>query len=736
MNSTLRRVLMILLAVAGLTAVGVAADWWISAPEDVAVRYVGRDSCAQCHQTELVAWQGSDHDLAMDLATDQTVLADFDDAEFTYQGVTSRMFRRGDEFWIHTEGPDGKMQDFRIKYTFGVRPLQQYMVEFPDGRVQVLRISWDTENKRWFNVPPPDVVDERIEPGDPLHWTGVAQNWNHTCASCHSTDYHKNYDLATDTYHSTFAEIDVSCEACHGPGSLHVDLAESRSLFWDRRHGYGLARLKGEDPQPQLQACAPCHSRRSQVHPEFRPGVPLLDHFEPELLHEGLYHADGQILDEVYVYGSFLQSRMHRENVRCTDCHDPHTTRLKFQGNMLCTQCHTPGKYDGPVHHHHPVGSAGASCVECHMPETTYMVVDPRRDHSIRVPRPDLTVSLGTPNACHGCHTAPDETPAWAAQHVRQWYGPRRPDDPHFAPALAAAREGRPEGEDLLLKLLRRPTTPAIVQATALAHLGQYSTDASRQARVKALASDDPLVRTSAARSVGELPPGRMISALAPLLEDPIRSVRMSAGRRLASMPSALLSAEQRTALEGVLEDYRTAQQMHADRAAAHINLGNLAQDLGQVRQAADAFRAAIRVEPYLSGSRSNLASLLEQSGGDPEEIRRLREEELDVLARDAELLPDNAVVQYRYGLLLYLLSQLDEAEQALERACSLDPSSYDFRLALTLLYEKRAKWQQALQSVQLLAVLRPGDATAAQLAGRIAQQARGAGAAGSSGSP
>jgi tetratricopeptide (TPR) repeat protein len=730
-----------------LAAIGggiVLADWWTTRPADMTAHYVGRGRCIECHQTQAHDFAGSHHDLAMDRATDESVLGKFDGGTLEHFGVTSRMYRDGKRYMINTEGPDGKQADFEIKYVFGVTPLQQYMVEFarpPDmpeneiARLQVLRVSWDTNKKQWFYLPAPD-VDEKLEPGDDLHWTGVAQRWNTMCADCHSTNLQKNYDTTTGVYHTTFSEIDVSCEACHGPGSNHVKLAEEKLLFWDRKQGYALPKLKSEDARVQVETCARCHSRRRIVHPDFRPGGDYYDNYANELLMETTYHADGQILDEVYVYGSFLQSKMYHKNVRCTDCHDPHTARLIHEGNNVCTSCHQhpAGKYDGAIHHRHNAGSTGASCVECHMPETTYMVVDPRRDHSIRVPRPDLTVALGTPNACNGCHTEPDETPAWAAEHVRKWYGPRRPDDPHFAPALAAAREGRPEGESLLLKLLRRPTTPAIVQATAVAQLAQYPTDASRQARLKALASDDPLVRISAARSVGELPPGRMTSALAPLLEDPSRGVRMSAGRRLASMPSALLSAEQRTALEGVLEDYRTAQQMHADRAAAHINLGNLAQDLGQMRQAADAFRTAIRVEPYLSGARSNLASLLEQSGGDPEEIRRLREEELDVLARDAELLPDNAVVQYRYGLLLYLLSQLDEAEQALERACSLEPASFDFRLALTLLYEKRGKWQQALQSVQRLAALRPGDPTIVQLAGRIAQQARGAG--GSSGSP
>ncbi|MEX0612532.1 MAG: cytochrome c3 family protein, partial [Pirellulales bacterium] len=426
MPASTARFTLLFTALAALAVGGVLAWDWLSVVPSEAVAnasYVGRQTCAECHQAEHKLWLGSDHDLAMDLATDETVLADFNDTSFTYHGVTTRFFRRDGKFVVNTEGFDGQHHDYVVKYTFGVRPLQQYMVAFPDGRVQVLRESWDVENKKWFYVTPPDVTDERIEPGDPLHWTGIAQNWNTTCADCHSTNLQKNYDSATDTYHTTFEEIDVSCEECHGPGGVHVDLARSWSPFWDRRIGYGLPPLKSKNLQVQLETCAKCHSRRYQVHEDFRPGQPLLDFYEPALLSAGLYEADGQILDEVYEYGSFQQSRMHANRVRCSDCHEPHSLKLKFAGNQLCTQCHEPAKYDTPGHHHHAIGSAGAQCIECHMPSRLYMVIDERRDHSFRVPRPDVSAELGTPNACNDCHTRPDETFQWAADAVLNWYG-------------------------------------------------------------------------------------------------------------------------------------------------------------------------------------------------------------------------------------------------------------------------------------------------------------------------
>lgn len=400
--------------IAALAGAAVFADWWLCLPDDAQATFVGRGSCRECHQPEYDLWVGSHHDLAMDRATPETVLGDFNDVAFEQFGIRSRLFRRGDKFFAHTEGPDGKLADFEIKYVLGVTPLQNYMVEFdraadqPEheiARLQVLRITWDTPRKRWFYVPPPDVRDQPLAPDDDLHWTGMAQRWNNMCADCHSTDLQKNFDVASRTYHTTYAEIDVSCEACHGPASLHVELARSRRLFWDRKRGYGLARLK-DNQKAQIETCAPCHSRRGVVHPNFRPGDDYHDYFVSELLRGETYHADGQIQDEDYEYASFLQSKMYHKGIKCSDCHDPHSMRIRYRGNALCTSCHAhpAGKYDGPSHHHHQPDSIGAACPECHMPRTTYMEVDPRLDHSIRNPRPDVSVDLGTPNACTRCH--------------------------------------------------------------------------------------------------------------------------------------------------------------------------------------------------------------------------------------------------------------------------------------------------------------------------------------------
>lgn len=518
----------------------VFADWYFTVGEGTAATYVGRQKCMQCHTKEAHQWKDSHHDLAMDVATEETVLGDFNDAKFTRFGLTSRFFKKDGKYFVNTEGPDGEMGDFEIKYVFGCDPMQQYMVEFDRpkdmpkdevARVQVLRLSWDVNKKRWFYIPPSD-VDEKLDPNDVLHWTGWGQCWNTMCADCHSTNLKKNYDHNKQEYHTTFSEIDVSCEACHGPGSTHVQLAEKKTFFWDRKLGYGLAKLKSADTDVQIQTCAQCHSRRRVLHPEYHPGSDFYDSFDNELLSGSTYYADGQIMDEVYVFGSFIQSKMYHKGIKCSDCHNPHSLQLKHKGNQVCTSCHQhpAGKYDTPAHHFHKDGSLGASCVECHMPETTYMVIDPRRDHSLRIPRPDLSVEIGTPNACTRCHIDKSNLPTekrgkvkqyldWLAaaragdeviaaevkrvdtrmaESFHKWYGYKNDLDDHFAIAFDAYRKGETRSPMALIKVARNKALPAIVRATAMMELGADGSDQSLKLATTLLKDRDPQVRSSA----------------------------------------------------------------------------------------------------------------------------------------------------------------------------------------------------------------------------------------------
>jgi predicted CXXCH cytochrome family protein len=329
----------------------------------------------------------------MQEAREDTVLGDFKNANFELRGKRWRFFRSKDgRFVVSAEGPDGALHDYDVDYTFGVEPLQQYLVSFPGGRQQALPVAWDSNKRRWFYLFP----GKDIPPSDWLHWTRQGQNWNAMCADCHSTNVTKGYDPETDTFQTRWSELSVGCEACHGPGSLHADWARLSASKRDKAKDHGLVTHTANAPNhAQVELCATCHSRRAQFADQGRPGAPLLDRYLPVLLSPGLFHADGQILDEDFEFQSFTQSKMFAKGVKCTNCHDAHSGEVYAQGNALCTRCHAASSYDGPAHHFHQVLVAGkpnpgALCVSCHMPGKDYMVLDFRRDHSLRIPRPDL----------------------------------------------------------------------------------------------------------------------------------------------------------------------------------------------------------------------------------------------------------------------------------------------------------------------------------------------------------
>src|SRR6516164_4730432 len=565
--------------------------------------FVGAQACAGCHAAEFDAWKGSHHALAMQPATAATVLGDFTGAKLEHFGVTTTFSRDGDKFIVRTDGPDGALHDYPIAYPFGVYPLQQYLVALSGGRYQALGIAWDSRPKqqggqRWFHLYP----GQQLKPGDPLHWTGRDQTWNYQCAQCHSTNLQKNYDLAANTYATTWTDVDVACEACHGPGSHHVAWATAHAgggfypsgsddpkrgltnwlqptdkAHWEMDPDTGIARGAEKLTSTELETCAACHSRRKGIAKSSLPGELYLDAYLPALLGPGLYHVDGQIDGEVYEYGSFLQSRMHAAGVTCSNCHDPHSARLRAEGNALCAQCHMPAKFDATQHHHHQPGSAGAQCVNCHMPTKNYMVVDARRDHSMRVPRPDLSVALGTPNACSQCHVG--NSAQWAAQVVRQ-------TTPHYGVALHAGRAGAADAEQQLARLILDQKQPAIARATALPLLAPYMTAASEPPLAAAIADADPLVRLAAPRALPAAPSPALLQAIAPLLGDPVRAVRIEAARSLAGTDLLALTPAQQTAFVKATAELVAAENVDADRPEAHLNLGLLEMRRGDAAKA------------------------------------------------------------------------------------------------------------------------------------------------------
>lgn len=747
------RFLWALLCAALLAGPGFAQD----EAKPAAAAFVGAAACAGCHADQTKSWAGSHHAQAMQQATAATVLGDFNGASLDHHGVTTTFSRNGDSFMVRTEGPDGAPHDYEIAYTFGVYPLQQYLIAFPGGRYQALGIAWDSRPKdqggqRWMHLYP----NETLAPGSPLHWTGRDQTWNYQCAACHSTDLQKNYDLASNSYATSWSDVNVSCEACHGPGSRHVDWAKARAGgratdddphlgltawlaapatdVWRMNPDTGIAQRTAQAEGQELDVCAGCHARRKVIAKNAPVGTPFLDANLPALLEPGLYHADGQIDGETFEYGSFLQSRMHHAGVTCSNCHEPHSLVLRAEGNALCAQCHLPAKFDVAAHTHHEAGSAGAQCVNCHMPSKTYMIVHERRDHSLRVPRPDLTLAIGTPNACATCHA--DKGPAWAAQRLAEWFPGGRQTQGHYGLALSAGRTGAADAGQRLDELIADAGQPAIARASALALLQPYASSRSQAVIEAALKDPDPLVRAAVSRVLPPAPSAAMVKAFAPLLSDPVRAVRVEAARALAGAGSSAMTDAQRTALAAAYLELVDAEMTDADRPEAHLNLGLVDMRRGQGAAAEAEYQTALRLDPAFVPALVNLADLDRARGADDAGADLLRKAvaiepnnadahhslglalvrqknyaaALAELRKANELAPDNSRYAYVYAIALNTVGGHPQAMALLEETHRRHPTDRDVLLALVSIARETGVDAAALVHARELAALYPND--------------------------
>lgn len=723
--------------------------------------FVGTQVCAGCHEGEYGAWQRSHHALAMQAVTPATVVGDFTNARLEHFGVVTTFTRDGDRFVIRTDGPDRESHEYEVAYTFGIYPLQQYLITFPGGRLQALGIAWDNRpreagGQRWFHLYP----DQELKGGDRLHWTGRDQTWNHMCADCHSTGLKKNYDLGTDAYDTTWSEVNVACETCHGPGSRHIAWAQSstspatrsdqphsdrkglmtwlgarKDENWEMNPKTGIAKRSAPPGSAELDTCGACHARRSVISTEPTAGAPFLNTYLPALLEPELYHADGQIDGEVFEYGSFLQSRMHKAGVTCSDCHEPHGLGLRADGNAVCAQCHAPSRFEAVSHHHHDATSTGARCTGCHMGSKVYMGVDRRHDHSFRVPRPDLSVAIGVPNACTACHA--DKPADWAARTVAGWYPQGRQTTPHYGLALHAGRVEAADAERRLSELIRDRQQPPIARATALGLLGPYFTSASTGAVRAGVNDAAPLVRMAAPRALPAVIPPHMLPILMPLLSDRVRAVRIEAARALAAIDPLTMGEATRKAFDAALQELIAAEMLNADRPESHLNLGLLHLRRRDLPAAETSYRTALRLDPSFVPAMVNLADLERLRGRDAQSLSLLHQ----ALSRDPgnadvrhalglalvrqsdpagalvelrkanELAPDNARYAYVYAIALNSAGAADEAIRLLAHVHQRHPTNREVLVALATLSRDAGNVEKAITYAQALVALEPANA-------------------------
>jgi predicted CXXCH cytochrome family protein len=698
----------IIVLVAGI-AWGLILRWTPPLP---AASFAGSEACAACHAEAFSLWQQSHHRHAMEAADAGSVLGDFRDATFDYFGTTSRFFTRDGQYFVHTDNARGVMETFRIAYTFGYHPLQQYLVEFPDGRMQALGLAWDSRTRaeggqRWFAL----YGDRKVTHEDPLHWTGALQNWNSQCAACHSTGIVKGYRREDNRYDTRWKEISVGCEACHGPGSRHVEWANGarrqgdKGLTADLRKAWEstvgarpVAQPAGAAMSAQMQACAACHSRRSELQPTDA-AAGFLDNFALSPLQEHLYFDDGQMRDEVYETGSFLQSRMHNNQVACTNCHEPHSSRLRISGNGLCLQCHEPRQFQTPAHFFHEPDSTGAQCVNCHMPQRTYMGVDVRHDHSLRIPDPVASVRHGVPNACTQCHANRDDH--WAAEFLAKRTGRREPRYPHAA-FLAGARRGDATVVPELLALARDAGQAPALRAIALQESGRFGGSSQVDAAVATMGERDPLLRAAAAASLGQLDPVQRLTRLASLLADPVKSVRIAAARALIELHPERAPESLRPALRRSFDEYQASLLHNADMPAAMTELASFQAAQGDLDGAEQSLLQARRLSPRFLTAMLNLADVQRARG---------RDDEGELLLREAlAAWPESGDVYHALGLLYVRTGRTPQAVELFRQAVVLAPDNARHALVHALALIETGRRAEGLAALQRAARRFPAD--------------------------
>lgn len=657
-------------------------------PKFVAPLFVGSATCGDCHAEQFAQWSNSHHALSMQVSSEQSVLADFD----TLFGESK--FSRHDGIYLASQRDQhGNENTYVVTHTFGVAPLQQYLVDMGDGRLQALRQSWDSRpahqgGERWFH----QYEDETIEPGGVLHWTQIAQNWNSMCADCHSTSLRKGFDPSTDSFETTYAEINVGCEACHGPGSQHVD---------NPAHPLP-AQTALSNAASQAEVCAACHSRRAQISEGYTAGAEFYDYYVPALVNPPLYYSDGQILEEVYVFGSFATSKMFRQGVSCSDCHSPHSAELKLSGNATCLQCHSPAgnpkyptltnkAYDTSEHHLHVPDTAGARCVSCHAPTRTYMGVDQRHDHSFRIPAPHLSVLHDTPNACNQCHQ--DQSAQWAADVLRARFG--EPSTTHFAHAFASQINNQGI-EQSLTEIATRSKQASVVAATALSKLGPGSSSASAHAIRQALDHPHPLVRHTVLGVIHRLNSTHMQYAFTKLLVDPTRAVRIEAAR----VALLLLSPTDRSRLDpnftSALAEYEDSQQLNAEQPAARVNLAHMFSALEKPELAEKHLLAALQTNSQFIPALLNYADLLRATN---------RDNKAESYLIDAtSIIPSVPQAQYAYALWLVRAGQPQQALSVLASAYRSAPQQVEIAYTYAIALNSLGKSLQALTLMRQLA--------------------------------
>ncbi|QHJ11016.1 Lipopolysaccharide assembly protein B [Paraglaciecola mesophila] len=679
--------------------------------------YVGAQACQSCHQSEYDQWRESDHFKAMQAANKGSVLGDFNDTLVTFHDIQTRFFVENGQYKLTTTNKQNKVQTFDVPYTFGFYPLQQYLIDVGEGKLQAFNIAWDSRSKeeggqRWFHLQP----IEKITPEHPFFWQRHFQNWNSRCADCHTTDLKRNFEPKSNTFATQFSEVNVACESCHGPAGQHIKLAKKGELS-AQNSGFSqtlpalknfsfspnnpIAHVDGKPNNSEINVCARCHSLRTPLEHPFADShsqQSFVDDNRLEWIRAPFYHANGSINEEVFVAGSFMQSKMQHAGVTCSNCHNAHTGKVKIQGNGLCLQCHQAETFNSPEHHHHTPQTEGAMCVNCHMPEKTYMGVDDRRDHSFLIPDLSFNSASSEPQTCLACHDK--ENDHWRQKSEKVWGSNTNTNV--WQTARHQVQDGAPEGLEQAIAFIHNPDNSRLRQASLLADLSLYRSQKGVDIALENLESDSTLLRRAAVESLAILSPQARWQVLSQKLDEPSKSVRFEMARLLTDS-LGLLSRSDKAKLLPLLNEYREMLEINADSPITQLAIGNLNTQLGDLAGAEQAYLTAYKIEPSYIPVLIQISEFYRQQGQD--------EKGASYLTKALNVEPNNAQANHAFGLFKIRQKQYGQALNNLKIAAHSDEAMPSFAYIYSVALDQQSHTNVAISELEKAHQRWPRDA-------------------------
>lgn len=644
-------------------------------------------TCLECHEGEHAAWRFSHHALANRLTDSETDAPRFSVGEFQdLAGREYRVERNGERLFISEKNADGEFVTAEAKGIIGLTPLQQPLVEGKRGRLQAHAMAWHPDSQEWFNV---FGGEERL-PGEWGHWGGQGMNWNSNCAWCHTTEYEKNYDPDSDSYASSWTFQGISCIACHDGMKEHVATVGADDYVSPPE----------ADARKVMENCASCHARREELTiGNFKAGDSFEDHFRLLLYdHPTAYFEDGKADEEDFVFGSLMHSKMGHAGVTCMECHDPHSVELKLpaDNNATCIQCHSTGRMDAQIidlanHSFHPIGSSGDSCVECHMPERTYMARDPRRDHGFTIPDPYMAKNFDVPDACSTCHDEmeTDELLEWF--DTKWGHSERVADLRDRAHTLSETWNGELEGPEKLLARLAAAENP-YWKASWLRMMRPFAQfDAVKDVALTYAEADHPLLRDAAIFILGNR--SDSLEALQDALVDSHRVVRMQAADTLAGSPLIV----------GTIRDEHFNYMMaNADRPSGALKLAADAVVQRQVDKVRSYGELAISFDRKNPAIRYDVAILMDRVGMVDEAIKHMK------IASGYD--SSTGLYLFSLGLLHAEKGEAPQAISAIQRALKIEPTQDRWLFNLSVLQARSGDVPGAIGSLRGALAIAPEE--------------------------